>query len=439
MPDFTPTLVMSVHGIRTYAEWQLTLSETLGDAGIQFKHRRFGYYPVTSFLRAARNQAQVDAFRTWYDGALRASPQVNLDDPFKRPSLIAHSFGTFIVAYAMLKYPEIKLDKLILCGCILPTDFDWHTLFVRDQLGRVRNECGGQDVWVKMARYAVKGAGDAGRAGFRAIGTKCSDTFYDYQRHSDFFSEGHIKSTWLPFLKLSPSTLRILHGGDIDDFDVFQRHIHRVRAVDRVRFGRDPVHERVALPFRYSEKWRSVNPDIYTFVIDRTTSKACGYINAMPLEDWAFKEVTGGRLRDNQIPGEAVRPYLPDSSMKLYFMSIAIAPRSSRAGDGLYSEPVESLLDAFFGRLRMYARKQRIRITEVAAIGWTAEGTRMCERLFGMHRIGDLTVEGVKDHVSDGTVVSHAIYHVNLERSDLATASLHRGLRELLQLYEEMK
>lgn len=440
MPDFAPPLVMSVHGIRTYAEWQITLSEALGAAEIPFKNRRFGYYPVTSFLRPAKNQKHVDEFVAWYYQAVEGTPQVDLAHPFRRPSLIAHSFGSFIVAYAMLKYPEIKFDKLIVCGCILPTDFDWHTLFVRDQLSRVRNECGGRDAWVTLARYFVRGAGDAGRKGFGALGSKCQDEFYDYQRHSDFFSVAHIKDTWLPFLRARPRALRVLHGADIEDFKEFHKHIHRIRAIDRLRFGPVPAHERVALPYRYSEKWRKINPDIYTFIIDRTTSKACGYINAMPLEGSAYEQVTAGKLPDNKIPGEAIRPYLPDANLKLYFMSIAVAPGSTRAGDGLYSEPVETLLDAFFGRLRKYARTQRIRITEVAAIGWTAEGERMCKRLFGMYRIGTFTIESVDDATGLNTKVKHPIYAASLERRDLAkTALRHRGLRKLLEQYEQMK
>jgi len=434
MPEFTPPLVMSIHGIRTHAEWQNTLSETLSAAGIQFRNRRFGYYPVASFVRDAKNQKHVDDFVTWYQQAVAAARKVNLDDPSARPSIIGHSFGSFVVGYAMLKYPEIKFDKIIFCGCILPPDFDWHTLFVRDQVARVRNECGGKDIWAASAKYFVRGTGAAGRTGFGGLSNRCRDEFYDYQKHSDFFTPNHIEQTWLPFLKLPPPQHRIVHGADIAGTPEMQRLIHRTRAVDRVRYGPVPLHERVAIPYRYSERWRAVNPDIYTFIVDRTTSKACGYINAMPLEDWAYQAVTTGKLLDPQIPGEAVVPYLTDQRLKVYVMSIAVAKGKKRESAGLLNEPVETLFDAFFWKLRNYARRN-IRVTEVAAVGWTPEGSRMCESLFGMQRDGEITVKS-----ADGSmVVEHPVYKLKLDPSAVGKPALrYRGLRKLLDTYATM-
>ena len=76
----------------------------------------------------------------------------------------------------------------------------------------------------------------------------------------------------------------------------------------------------------------------------------------MPLEEDAFEKVTTGAMLDNEVPAESVIPYLSDQSLKLYIMSIAVAPGIARAGEGLLSEPFEMLLDAFFGRLRMHAQ-----------------------------------------------------------------------------------
>ena len=41
------------------------------------------------------------------------------------PSIVVHSYGTYIAGEAMLKYPEIKFDRMILCGAILRSDFPW--------------------------------------------------------------------------------------------------------------------------------------------------------------------------------------------------------------------------------------------------------------------------------------------------------------------------
>ncbi len=41
---FTPSFVIGVHGIRTHADWQRTLAETLGEKGIHSKAFNFGHY-----------------------------------------------------------------------------------------------------------------------------------------------------------------------------------------------------------------------------------------------------------------------------------------------------------------------------------------------------------------------------------------------------------
>jgi hypothetical protein len=199
-----------------------------------------------------------------------------------------------------------------------------------------------------------------------------------------------------------------------------------------------PAHRSVAIPFGYSSKWREVNPDIYTFLIDRANGKVCGYINAMPLEEDAYDKVTAGTMLDNEIPGEAVVPYLSDQTLKLYLMSVAVAPHTARVGEGLLSEPLEVLLDAFFGRLRELARTRRIRISEASAIGWTTEGMRICERLFSMTKSGVLSL---KEAGTDGTerIIEHPVYKLQLSGTQAAKpARMHRGLRKLLDLYARM-
>ena len=428
---------MSVHGIRTHAEWQNTLAEILNAEGILFKNRRFGYYPITSFVRPARNQAEVDEFFGWYGDVVERHPNVDLDDPTKRPSVIAHSFGTFIIGYAMLKYREIRFDKVILCGSILPRDFDWHELFVREQVGRVRNECGGQDAWVMLAPLLVRGTGRSGRKGFLSLGTRCSNEPHKYHKHSDFFQAPHISGTWLPFLCTPPTGFEVVNGSTIQAEKTYARYIHRTRAIDRVRFGALPAHQAVAIPFGYSRQWRQVNPHIYTFLIDRTSGKPCGYINAMPLEDDAYAKITTGKMLDPEIPADAIVPYVADQSVKLYVLSIAVAPGVERAGDGLMDEPLELLLDAFFGQLRSYA-SQGIRITEVAAIGWTAKGRRICERLFGMKMTGDLEFKEF-DAQGKESIVKHPVYKLDLTASiPSKPARMHRGLRKLIETYAEL-
>jgi hypothetical protein len=338
----------------------------------------------------------------------------------------------------MLKYREIKFDKIILCGSILPRDFDWHYLFVRDQVGRVRNEYGVYDFPVKVCPFFVRGTGWSGRSGFLSPGTRCSNDRYDFQAHSDFFKPAHIRESWVRFLSVGPSRFEIVHGADITSAKAFEEYIEQIRSIDHERYASLAAHEAVELPPGYSRRWRNINPDIYTFLIDRVSNRACGYVNAMPLEDDAFAKITSGAMLDNQIPADAIVPYeATDKTVKLYVMSLAIAHDIGGTG-GLLSEPVEMLLDGFFGRLRDHARNRRIRVSEVSAIGWTAEGRRICERLFGMTHTGTLRPARNPDG-SINQAVEYPIYELDLGGVRAKEpAKMHRGLRKLIELYNEI-
>src|SRR5262245_31492649 len=80
-----------------------------------------------------------DAFRFWFPSWTRKRPiervhtqiQVALQvarerDPNAKLSIIAHSFGTYIVGEILKRDFTLKLHGLILCGSVLPQDFPWH-------------------------------------------------------------------------------------------------------------------------------------------------------------------------------------------------------------------------------------------------------------------------------------------------------------------------
>src|SRR5260370_35691176 len=64
------------------------------------------------------------------------------------PSVIAHSFGTYVVGNALMKYDELRFDRIVLCGSILPSDFDSSSLIDSGRFNAVLNECGLKYVWV---------------------------------------------------------------------------------------------------------------------------------------------------------------------------------------------------------------------------------------------------------------------------------------------------
>ena len=116
------------------------------------------------------------------------------------PSVVAHSFGTCILGTALIRYPFIRLEKVLLCGSILPIDFPWDELIARGQVQAVRNEHGVRDPWVKAVRWFVRGTGPSGADGFTCTHDRLEQKKFEYA-HSEYFAVGHMEHYWIPFLE----------------------------------------------------------------------------------------------------------------------------------------------------------------------------------------------------------------------------------------------
>jgi pimeloyl-ACP methyl ester carboxylesterase len=115
------------------------------------------------------------------------------------PSIVAHSFGTYILGNALLKYDWLRFDKIILCGSILPQDFPWDELIERGQVQAVRNEYGTEDMPTRVVKWFVAGTGPSGRKGFSRSHSRFEQERFEYT-HSEYFDKGHMEAKWLPFL-----------------------------------------------------------------------------------------------------------------------------------------------------------------------------------------------------------------------------------------------
>ena len=117
-------------------------------------------------------------------------------------SVIAHSFGTYIVAGALEKYSEIRLQDVILCGSIVRRNYPWTERLKTGQVVRVLNDYGRRDLWVRLAEWVIADAGPSGARGFTDLGNgKVSQLFRPWFSHSDYFYEVNYRNTWVPFLK----------------------------------------------------------------------------------------------------------------------------------------------------------------------------------------------------------------------------------------------
>jgi pimeloyl-ACP methyl ester carboxylesterase len=184
--------VVSLHGIRTRGKWQKDLAAHLARAGFVPESLDYGFFRALELLVPALREKQVDWFRDEYTRIVRGQT--------KPPSVVAHSFGTYIVANALVKYREIRVNRLVLCGSIVSESYPWSQ--VAAQVTHVLNDYGHRDIWAKAVGWAVRDAGASGAVGFTDVGRglveqQCRRRF----RHSDYFFELHYQNCWIPFLK----------------------------------------------------------------------------------------------------------------------------------------------------------------------------------------------------------------------------------------------
>jgi len=194
------SVVVTLHGIRTHAKWQRAFSEVASERELYCRLDKwnFGYFSVLRFLMPWSRLSRVAWFRRTYQEEF---PEVTRNrDETELPSIIAHSFGTFILGNALVRYPYLRFNKVILCGSILPTSFPWDALLARGQVQAVRNEYGAQDSWTRMVGLFVPGTGASGIQGFACSADRCEQEQFEFT-HSEYFERSHMEGRWLPFLR----------------------------------------------------------------------------------------------------------------------------------------------------------------------------------------------------------------------------------------------
>lgn len=194
-------ILISVHGIRTYGQWQAKLSAEISQHSRSFEaiEVKYGYLDLFSFaVPYLRNKAIKKA-------ANRILSRIK-DNPEREIHIVAHSFGTLIVSEALRNgVSSRRIKSVVLCGSPLRHDDNIDHIVQSSEL--TLNECGIDDFVLILARFFILGLGDAGRIGFER---ENSDEFINrYFRggHSLYFKEFDQSSTfyerfWLRFIAL---------------------------------------------------------------------------------------------------------------------------------------------------------------------------------------------------------------------------------------------
>lgn len=409
--------VILVHGIRTDGEWQKHFADALSDPSVALPHHThdFGRFSVWRFMSRRERDRRVDQFYDWYS-AIRSRDIARVDRRRDfRPSVVAHSFGSYIVGHAARKYADMTLGRVIVCGSILPVDFDWATLIARNQLWEVINDYGVMDFWARHAAWLVPDAGQSGARGFELESPLIRNRRFEYHRHSDYFREGHYK-TWVEILKRPAIEFQTLRSSDLD-LPRWQRIKAQMRDLDKSVYGSDGM----ILDETRSTSWLGANPDIYTVLVDKN-DRLHGYLNAMPISGAAFDAIIEGRRDDNSVMPNDIVTYQNISAVDLYLMSINVHPDSRRLGDGANQSAFHHLLFGLISHLESLAKERQIVVRRMGAVAWTEEGTRLCE-LLGMRPVA-------RDPQG------HRTFVLSLE-GDVPTGT-HKMIRRLHQLYRSL-
>ncbi|MDG3007347.1 hypothetical protein [Paludisphaera mucosa] len=194
--SYKPPVVIIIHGIQTIAPWMKDLSRELKDAGFRPRTMDYDVFIFVWLLLPFLRRRKVEHFKRLYD-------EICEDTGDTRPSIVAHSFGTYLVAKAM-RVHNLRFNRIILCGCIVETDYPWKTCFDEGLANAALNDHGSQDFWAWVATYVVKDAGQAGIYGFGEQDGRLAQICHAHFRHSDYFSTPTYRDTWVPFLRGQP-------------------------------------------------------------------------------------------------------------------------------------------------------------------------------------------------------------------------------------------
>lgn len=186
--------VITVHGFNTTGRWQKLLIPTLQRAGLLCTPVDYGFVVVGLLRKKTLDVATEKIMAAYAD---------QLEEPnCSRPSVIAHSLGSLAFGWALQTKVALRVSRVIVNGSILPQDFRW-SYFAgseRNQVKKVLNEGGGQDVWPRVARWCVPRAGNAGCYGFNDTGQVVINQINPYGRHDDVHNVPHFRQVWVPFL-----------------------------------------------------------------------------------------------------------------------------------------------------------------------------------------------------------------------------------------------
>jgi len=196
-------LIITVHGIRTFGQWQRRLEKLVcsSEPNVRVHNYHYGYFSIVAFMIPVLPWLVTRRFQ-------RDFLDVTSETQWDRIDIVAHSFGTHLVAWSLHGTPPEKrsaIHTIIFAGSVLKHGFPWRGIMSKSKI-RLVNDCGIRDRVLVLNQLFVLFNGMAGRVGFTGMTSVGFINRYFNFGHSGYFVkdgthyDDFMRDKWVPLL-----------------------------------------------------------------------------------------------------------------------------------------------------------------------------------------------------------------------------------------------
>ena len=141
-------VVFVIHGIRDEGHWTQKIAARARklfvpehESGeIAVETSSYGYFSLLEFLSPSARREKIHWLMDEYVEAKRRFPNAKF-------SYISHSNGTYLLAQALLDYPEVEFERIAFAGSVITSRYNWQKLLDSHRVSAVLNFTANGD-WV---------------------------------------------------------------------------------------------------------------------------------------------------------------------------------------------------------------------------------------------------------------------------------------------------
>lgn len=223
--------VITVHGIRTFGQWQNRLKTLVNSSiSVQFHSYKYGYKSALALFSKSRHSSEVAELSDKLMQIFRSNPGCTF-------AIFCHSFGTYLIIEALRllinKNEALPVSTVVLAGSVLENNVDLSFLF--DKKIKVVNDCADKDYVLWLSEAVVPFLGMAGKTGIHGMENKYFANRYFAGGHSSYFSgDEFMHRYWVPLLNIHSEVSNCDARRDSPmERDIFEGLICSVGAIKR--------------------------------------------------------------------------------------------------------------------------------------------------------------------------------------------------------------